>query len=81
MQKSSQRVRCDEPAVQQRGDAHTEPTLAELRKHERHVVVLPRHAAADTQRLVQRFGNQTRDVGVRGKIESRIHVRFERELT
>src|SRR6266850_2230492 len=80
LQESTQGLRRDQPAIQQRGNPGAEAALAELREHQRHVVVFPRDAAADAERLVQRLGDETRDVGVGGEIEARIDVRFEWEL-
>ncbi len=73
-------MRRDEPPIQQRPDAGAEPPLAELREHERHVLVVAREAAADAQRLVERRRHEPRRLRVVGEIEARIDVRLEREL-
>ena len=57
-----------------------QPPLAQLREHQRHVVVVAREAAADPQRLVERLADQPRHLGVVGEVEAGIDVGFERKL-
>ena len=80
LQKPAQRVRRDEPAIEQRRDAGAQAPLAELREHQRHIVVVARDAAADPQRLVERLADQARHLGLVGEIEAGIDVGLEREL-
>ena len=48
-----------------------QPPLAELREHQRHVIVVARDAAADAQRLIERLADQPRHLGVVGEVEAR----------
>ena len=80
LQEPAQRVRRDQPPIQQRRDAGAQPPLAELREHQRHVVVVARQGAADAQRLIERLADQPRHLGVVGEVEARIDVGLEREL-
>ena len=57
-----------------------QPPLAELREHQRHVVVVARDAAADAQRLIERLADQPRHLGVVRQLEAGIDVGFERKL-
>ncbi len=53
IQKAAKRRRRHQPAVEERAEAHTKTPLAELRKDERHILVVTRDSAADAERLVQ----------------------------
>ena len=70
----------DQPPIQQRGDAGPQPSLAQLREHQRHIVVFLRDRPADAQRLIERFADQARHIGVGRQIKARVDVRFERKL-
>ncbi len=80
LQKAAEGVRCHQPPIEQRGDAGSQPSLAQLREHQRHVVVFLRDRPADTQRLIERLADQARHIGVGRQIETRVDVRFERKL-
>ena len=80
LQKPAQRMRRDEPPIEQRRDAGAQPPLAELREHQRHIVVVARDAAADAERLIERLADQPRHLGVVGEVEPGIDVGFERKL-
>src|SRR5262245_53826011 len=59
LQKAPKGVWCHQPPIQQRGDAGSQSSLAQLREHQRHVVVFLRDRAADTKRLIERLADQT----------------------
>ena len=80
LQKAPEGVWCHQPPIQQRGDAGSQPSLAQLREHQRHVVVFLRDCPADTQRLIERLPDQARHIGVGRQIETRVDIRFERKL-
>ena len=73
-------MRGDQPPIEQRRNARPQAPFAELREHQRHIVVFPRQGAADAERLIERLADQPRHLGVIGEVEARIDVRFEREL-
>ena len=73
-------MRRDEPPIEQRRDAAAQPPLAQLREHQRHIVVVSRDAAADAERLVERLADQPRHLGVVGELEPGIDVGLERKL-
>ena len=50
-----QRIDGDQPAVDQRRQSRPQTPLAELRKHERDIVIVLGQAAADAQRMCQGF--------------------------
>ncbi len=79
-QVTPQRFRRDEPPIDQRRQAGSEPPLSELREHERDVVVLLRDAAADSERLGQRLADEPWHLRVGGEVEPGVDVGFEREF-
>ena len=66
--------------VEQRRQARLRAAIAQLREHERHVLVLARHRAAGAQRAVERLVDEPRHLGLVGHREARIEVGLEREL-
>ena len=70
-------MRRDEAPIEQRADSRAKPALAQLREHERDIVVVFRDTAADPERLIERRADQSGNLGVVGEIESRIDVGFE----
>ncbi len=72
--------RCDQPASEHPRQTGSEPALAQLRKHQRHIVVGLREAAADSQGAIERLLDQARNLGVVGEGEARVDIRFERKL-
>jgi len=69
-----------QPAIEQRRQPGPQAPLAELREHQRHVLVGSGETSADAQRLVQRFADQAWCLGVVCEAEPGIDVRLEREL-
>ncbi len=53
-------MRRDEPPVEQCRDAAAQAPLAKLREHQRHIIVVTRHAAADAEGLVERLADEPR---------------------
>jgi hypothetical protein len=54
--------------------------LAKLREHQRHVIVVTRHAAADAEGLIERLADEPRHFRVVREVEARVDVGFERKL-
>ena len=46
---------CDDTAIQQRSESRARPPSAQLRKDERHLLVLARNRPADAQGSIERF--------------------------
>ena len=59
-------LRRDQPTVEQRRKPGAQTPLAKLRKHQRHIIVRSRDAAADAQRAVERLFDEPRHLGVIG---------------
>src|SRR5258705_9134948 len=60
LQIAPQNTRRDKPAIEQRTEPCAQPSLAELRKHECHVVVLPRVRPRDSKRAIECLLHKTR---------------------
>ena len=71
VQVTPQRLRRDEPPVEQRRQSLTKTPFPQLREHQRDVLVVARDRPADAERLVQRFADETRHLGVVRELESR----------
>ena len=67
--------------MQKRGESLAQPALTQLRKHQRHIVILAGKRSTDAQGLIQGLGHQPGDLGVVSKVESRIHACLERKFT
>ena len=75
-----QHARRHDAAVQQRREAGARAPLAELREHERHILVVAREAAADAKSAVERLVHQPRHLGLICHREAGIEIGLEREL-
>ena len=75
-----QHVGRHEPPAEQRRQSVTQPALAQLHEHHRHVGVGLREMTADAQRPIERFADEPRDLRLVRQVEARIDVGFEREL-
>ena len=81
LQVSPHDLRRDEPPTQQRAKPRAEAPFAELREHQRHIVVLAGMRAGDAKRAIQRLFHETRQFGVVGQGKPGIDVGFERKLS
>ena len=80
LQKPAQRVRRHQTPIQQRRNAAPQTPLAELREHQRDVVIFSRDTTTDAQRLIERLPDEPGHLGVVRQLESGIDVGFERKL-
>jgi hypothetical protein len=79
-EKSRQRLGRNQAPVQQSFQAHPNPALWDLRKHEGDGFLLPRYAATDSQRVVQSLLDVTRRFGLVGHCKTGLEIGFEREF-
>ena len=77
---SKQHTTRDDSPMQERGEPRARPPLAELRKHERHVLIVAGTRLADAQRPVERFVDQPRHLRLVQHREAGIQVSFERKF-
>ena len=75
-----QHVGRHQPSFEQRRQRSTRAPFPELRKHQRHVLVVARRRAADAQRAVERLVHEPRQLGLVGDGKSGIEVGLERKL-
>ncbi len=67
-------------ALEQTGQPGARATVAELREHERDVLVLARDAPARAQRPIERLVNEARHLGFVRHLETGIQIGLERKL-
>ena len=80
LQETAQRLRGNESAVDERGDAGAQAPLAQLREHQGHVVILGRRRTANSKRPVERLAGKPRDIGFSRDVEPWVDVRFKRKF-
>ena len=69
------------PPVEQRREPAPRTPIAKLREDERHVFVLASEAPTRAQRAIERFIDETWDLGFIGHVEPGIEVGLERKFT
>ena len=70
----------NDAARKQTGQPGARATVAELREHERDVLVLARNAPARAQRPIERLVNEARHLGFVRHLETRIQIGLERKF-
>ena len=73
-------LRRDEAPAEQHPEPRSEAPLAELREHERDIIVLLRDTSANSKSDVERLFDEPRRFRVVGELEAWIDIGFEREL-
>ena len=81
LKESSKDIRCDEAAIEERREAFAQPALAKLDEDHRDVGIGPREMTADSERPIERFADEPRNLRLIREVESGLDARLERELT
>jgi hypothetical protein len=66
-----------QPPIEQRAQPVAQTPFSQLREHQRDIVVVPGKPPTDAKRLIERFVDEPRHVGLVREVESRIDVGFE----